>query len=100
MSQEQFRKYQDPLKSWDHNMATFGIFNAGRYCGFDTMNQVVSGLTFTIGHDATGVTVRDYNSTTLGPTGKYITKQGVEISETAPIGPFTINTNSGNAYWR
>lgn len=96
--------YRAPLRSWVQNTNFLGIFNPGRYCGFDTLS-ITGATTLKIGHIQTGMIVRDYNFNALGPWGTWVTRQGVIIKEfdTLPddgSAGFTIQPNSGNAYWR
>lgn len=100
MSQIQYVTYKAPLKSFDQDTAFLGILNPGRVCGFDTLTATGVPLQFTIGHALSGLKYKDPVDVLRGPIGKYITKQGLIIGETAAIGPLTIDSNAGNAFYR
>lgn len=91
--QTQHRAFQESLKSWDHNIAMLGILNPGRYCGFDTITPL-TGMQFGLSHSQTGVRVKDPNNTNLGPYGKFVTKQGVIITEDEGITPLQLDPNN------
>lgn len=105
MAQRQYVTYRAPLRSWTQNIAFLGIFNPGRYAGFDEF--IPTGLlSFQIGHAVGGVKVRDFNFTQIGPYGTWVSRQGCYISEDGPIGEvgnpngFNIDSNVGNDFWR
>lgn len=99
MAQTQYVYFGAPLKSWEQNINFLGVLNPGRYSGFDTLD-FISSWVFNLKHDGSNLSFQDFNQVNQGPWGKYLTRQGVLITETAEIGPFTLDDNSTNDYWR
>lgn len=95
MAQRRSYTYKEPINSFEFAQRSLPELVAGRYCGFDDFN-IVAGLDLEIVHNLTGV----YPTTKLlaieGPFGGLITKQGIRVTETAPV-PLTIATNAANA---
>jgi len=98
MAQKIYVGYQLGLDSWLQNTSLLGVLNPGRYCGFNSLT--VNGMDITLGHTQFGVTVRDANNIKSGPFGKWLSPQGTLISEDSPMGPYTLDDNSSNDYWR
>jgi hypothetical protein len=90
------RDYEEPVLSFDHNIFNLGIHSPGRFVGFDTM-EVVSATSMKVKHTGTGFTYKDTQNTSKGPCGVMMSQQGVLIMEDDFIGPFTIDSNSGNS---
>lgn len=104
MAGKSYVDYRAPLKSWVQNTNFLGLFNPGRYCGFDTLS-ITGTSTLRIGHIQTGMVVRDYSFNHFGPWGTWVTRQGVVIREFDPLPDdgslgFIIQSNAGNTYWR
>lgn len=97
--QKRLHNYKDPIESFPFNNRMLGILNSGRYCGFDTMLNVI-GLGCEISHSATGKLIALSDNISFSPkTGVYMTPMGVIISEDDVL-PFTFDTNLGNPYNR
>lgn len=95
MAQIRLRDYREPLTSFTHNIMQLRN-RPGRFIGFDTLSQTAT-LSFNLTHALGAQTYKDENQNTVGPIGVIMSRQGLYIIETGNIGPFTIDTNSGNA---
>lgn len=99
MAQKRHREYKDPVDSQKHNRANVGILPPGRYCGFDTINNV-SGLTFDLEHGNTGIKFSALGVSLTPFRGQYLSPMGVKIEEDAPITGLSTVTNVGNLVTR
>lgn len=100
MSQVRFHNFQRPVDSFQENRRLLGLFQPGRYRGFDGLASF-SGLNGVIGHTSTGIVqTNDNNTTTVGPTGIWVAPNGMIIHETTSLAAITFSTNAGNAFER
>lgn len=111
MAQIKYVNFDAPLTSWDQNIRFLGVAVPGRNAGFDRIQRITA-LTFQLVHIASstrpnsGIVVEDPSSTIRGPWGMWVTKQGVYVTEDAPVtntvsgGNFAITINSSGPYSR
>ena len=95
MSQLRYNEYNTPLDSNPANREFLGKFFPGRFCGFDTISNL-SGATFDIAHDLTGLASVDSAGVLQPKLGMVVTKQGITVVETAAITGLTLATNAAN----
>lgn len=98
MSQERFHNYQRPVDSDQENKRLLGLFEPGRYRGFDGFS--FASLTASIYHTSTGIieTAAD-NTTQSAPKAVWVSPLGTIIKENAILN-LTFDTNSGNTHER
>lgn len=93
--QKRYNEYRSAIISFEENIKYLGIMTPGRYRGFDTLNPT-GALEFNIDHTQTGINQFDATGNPIGKVGIAYTKQGVVVTESEAVGPFTIDTNVGN----
>ena len=98
MSQKSFHNFKATLLSNDMNQWLLGIFEPGRYRGFDQMN--VSGLNFTLTHTTTGIKQTKEDLSQTAETGIALTNQGYVIQEDAAISGLSCASNASNTFIR
>lgn len=99
MTQTRNHEWQAPVDSFPENQRFYGVIPPGRYKGFDKINRV-SALVFNLDHDEDGLTVIDIEENVHTHYGKWITKQGLVITETAATDNivFVANTSGQDRY--
>lgn len=93
--QFRFHTFQRPLDSFEENLRTLGMMQAGRYRGYDTFNQT-GALAGDLLHTITGVDKTDLALAVTPDQAALVTPQGVMIYETAAIPLAGFTTNAGN----
>lgn len=83
MAQRRFWNYKDDDSTFDLNFRELGIFEAGRYRGFDPL--LAAGLTLELNHLATGVDKTQLDGVTVTRYGLWNSKQGVIVTEDTAI---------------
>lgn len=97
MAEKRFFNYQDVISSLDQGQAILGFVPAGRYYGFDEIDNQ-SGLSFTIEHSRP--LVKTLANLTQESVGVIQTPQGQAIHFDSGTGTLSIQTNSSNAFER
>lgn len=83
MPQRRYWNFKDDDATFDLNFRELGIFEPGRYRGFDAV--LAAGLTLTLNHATTGADKTESDGATITRYGIWNSKQGTIVTEDADI---------------
>lgn len=85
MAQDRFWNWQDDDSTFRLNWRELGIFDPGRYRGFEVVGGFAAGLNLSLAHTTTGIAKTILGAASQTIFGVWYSRQGVVICENAPI---------------